>query len=298
LGRDLTWRFALANGINIPMMSVMPRLSVITVNWNTSKLLRECLDSLLAGEMLLPTELLVVDNGSKDDSIEMLHRHFPDVQRIENSTNLGFARANNQALARARGSYILLLNSDTVVQPEALARLVSFMELHPDAGACGPRLLQASGRAQAFAFGSDPTPGYLMRRALGRLISRRALHDWNTTQTQAVDWVAGTCLIVRRAAVAQVGPLDDKFYMYFEDVDWCRRMRQQGWNIYYHPEVSIMHLGGRSLIQNPQAGKLYYDSLTYFYSKHYGKMANLWLAVLLPLYRLATTRRLTHTDRS
>jgi len=283
-----------------------PILSVIIVNWNGRELLRNCLRSLLGhrssviGRQLntgpgpatepfrLSTEIIVVDNASTDGSAEMVSREFPDVRQIINAENLGFARANNVGIRAARGRYILLLNNDTVASPDALEGLVAFMEAHPDAGAVGPRLLRPDGAAQPYAFGCDPTPGYLLRRGINRLLFGRPLHDWATNDVQPVDWVSGACLLARRAAIEQAGLLDEKIFMYFEDNDWCLRIRRAGWRVYYDPQVAIIHIGGQSLAHNPAAARAYRESLRYFYRKHYGPAANGMLWLLLPIYaRLA-----------
>ncbi len=230
-------------------------------------------------------EVVVVDNASSDDTPGQIKQNWPQVRLIENADNRGFASANNQGLAISRGRYVALLNSDTLVTSQALSQLVAFMDEHPEAGACGPCLLQPNGQPQAFAFGHDPTPGYLFRRGFTHLLLRRPLHNWNTDQTQMVDWVSGACLIARRQAIEQAGPLDESIFMYFEDNDWCLRFRQCGWKIYYLPTVAITHIGGQSRRQNPAAQAAYYTSLRYFYRKHYGWLSQLWLTVSLPFYR-------------
>jgi len=231
-------------------------------------------------------QVIVVDNASSDTSVDMVRRGFPGVALIENSRNVGFARANNQGIVRSQGRYVLLLNSDTFVQPGAVTDLVQFMDQHQDAGVCGPRLVRPDGRPQEFSFGGDPTLGYLLRRALSSLLWRRPLHDWSTDQVQEVDWVSGACLLARREAIDQVGLLDENYFMYFEDNDWCLRMRGGGWKVYYNPRVSVTHVGGQSLIQNPAAQRAYYRSLDYFYAKHYGPLARVLLRVSLVPYRL------------
>jgi len=264
-----------------------PALSVVIVNWNTAELLEACLRSCLAAQVPgEATEIIVVDNASTDDSVARVRNLAPAVRLIENTQNTGFARANNQGIAASRGTCVVLLNPDTVVPPGGLAALAAFMESHPDAGACGPRLLRTDGTTQPFAFGNDPTPAYLLRRATNRLLRGQPMHDWDTTEVQSVDWVAGTCLCVRRTAMEEVGLLDEAMFMYFEDNDWCLRLRQKGWRVYYAPEVAIVHVGGRSRVQNPRAGAAYYDSLRYFYAKHYGPLSRLWLWLSLPLYRM------------
>jgi N-acetylglucosaminyl-diphospho-decaprenol L-rhamnosyltransferase len=265
------------------------KLSIIIVSWNTADLLADCLRSLLAEPDSTDSEIIVVDNGSTDGSAEMAQREFPRVMLILNQYNLGFARANNQGIRTSRGEFLLLLNSDTVVPPMVLPALVAFMEEHPAAGVCSPRLLRPDGRPQAFAFGSDPTLSYLWRRGANYLLRRRPLHDWSTDRLQEADWVSGACLLVRRAAIEQVGSLDEAFFMYFEDNDWCLRMRKARWRVYYNPQVSITHIGGQSLARNPAAHQAYYRSLKYFYSKHYGRWQQFLLRLTLPVYRLLST---------
>jgi hypothetical protein len=259
-------------------------LSIIIVSWNTRELLRGCLRSLDAATGPLTHEIIVVDNASSDGSADLVKRDFPLVHLIENVSNTGFACANNQGIQASSGRCVVLLNSDTVVPQDAFARLAQFMDAHPDAGACSPRLVQLDGRPQAFAFGGDPAPGCLMRRAVNAALFHRPLHDWGTERTLEVDWVSGACLFARRQAIDQAGLLDEAMFMYFEDNDWCLRMRRCGWKIYYHPQVSITHLGGQSLKQNPDAQRAYYESLRTFYRKHYGWLARAWLKVFLPIY--------------
>ena len=206
----------------------------------------------------------------------MAANDFPGVRLIRNAANLGFGRANNQGIALAQGRYILLLNSDTVLPPGALVRLLDFMETHPQAAACSPRLLLPDGRAQPYAFGSDPSLGYLLRRGVNRLVFKRALHNWATAVSQPVDWVSGACLLLRRNALQHVGGFDETLFMYFEDVDLCLRLRQAGWQVWYHPQVGITHLGGQSLKQNPAAPATYQESLRYFYRNLYSRPAQ-WL---------------------
>lgn len=263
-----------------------PDLSVVIVSWNTAALVQDCLQSIFAPSSSFDAvEVVIVDNASSDGTPDQIKRNWPQVRLIENTNNRGFASANNQGLAVSRGRYVALLNSDTLVSASALAELVAFMDEHPEAGACGPRLLQPNGQPQAFAFGDDPTPAYLFWRGFSHLILHRPLHDWSTKQTQVVDWVSGACLVARRQAIEQAGPLDEAIFMYFEDNDWCLRFRQCGWKIYYTPATSITHIGGQSRKQNPAAQAAYYSSLQYFYLKHYGWLSRFWLTISLPFYR-------------
>lgn len=260
-------------------------VSVIIVNWNGLKLLPACLDSLAPGLAGLRYEVLVVDNASQDESVAWLRSNHPDVQIIANTQNLGFARANNQALRVAQGRYALLLNNDARLRPNTASFLVNGLETAPKVGAASPRLVNPDGTPQAFAFGRDPSIGYLLRRGLWRVAFRRPVHDWGVREPLRVDWVAGTCLLVRREVWERIGLLDEAFFMYFEDVDWCRRMRRAGWEVWYDPRVEVVHLGGQSLKRNPRAQAAYEESLRYFYRKHYPLPARWALALLLPVYR-------------
>ncbi len=233
----------------------------------------------------LIAEVIVVDNASIDGSADMVATEFPQVRLIRNADNVGFARGNNIGIAASTGRYVLLLNSDTVVPPGTLAGLIEFMDAHPQAGACSPRLLQPDGAPQAYAYGQDPSPGYLLRRTFNRLVLHRPLHDWGVAKIIEVEWVSGACLLARRAAIEQVGGLDEAMFMYFEDNDWCRRVRQAGWQIYYVPTLAIIHIGGAGLKQNPTARTAYHHSLEHFYQKHYGWPQRAILKILLPIYR-------------
>lgn len=226
-----------------------PDLSVIIVNWNTRALLGDCLRSFesAAGPVL---EIFVVDNGSTDGSLEMVEREHPHVRRIANAENVGFARANNQALALATGRYALLLNSDTRVAPGALACLTRFMDEHPRAGACGPRLVNPDGTLQPSGRSFPSTPAALaallpvgasVRAALATPLERR-----DHAREAAVDEVSGAALCLRRAALGEVGTLDEGFFLFGEDVDLCWRLRKAGWTVHYVPGAEVTHVWGGS----------------------------------------------------
>jgi N-acetylglucosaminyl-diphospho-decaprenol L-rhamnosyltransferase len=271
-----------------------PTLSIIVLSWNVRELLRACLVSVQQNIGKLEranVETLVIDNASTDGSAEMVAAEFPDVRLIRNAANVGFAAGNNIGIAASAGRYVLLLNSDTLVPPGTLETLVAFMEAHPQTGACSPRLLRPDGTPQPYAFGRDPTLGYLVRRGLNRLLFHRPLHNWATTDVLAVDWVSGACLMARREAIEQIGGLNEQIFMYFEDNDWCLRMRQAGWKVYFNPLVEITHIGGQSVARNPAARAAYYRSLGYFYERHYGPMAQGVMRIALAGYRLKSRLR-------
>ena len=151
------------------------------------------------------------------------------------------------------------------------------MDTKPAVGAVSAGLRTARGEAQAFAFGRDPSPLYLLRRRLGRLLRLPPLHNWAVAEPLTVDWVSGACLCVRREVINQIGGMDENFFLYFEDVDWCKRMRLAGWRVVYNPRVQVVHLRGQSQRERRVADRHYGESLRYFYKKHYGK---LWTAVI------------------
>lgn len=250
-------------------------VSVVVVSHNTRDILRETLqsavDSLGApGRDNFRWEIWVSDNASTDGSPDMVAKVFPFVRLIRNANNVGFSAGNNQAIRQSRGRNLLLLNSDTVSPPGALPEIVKFLDDMPRAGACSPRLLCPDHNPQRFAWGGEPTPAYLLRRRLLRLLFRKDLHDWGVQRTLPVDWVSGACMAVRREVVEKVGLMDETFFVYFEDVDWCRRIRLAGWKVFVVPSVEIVHIGGATLNATPWAAAEYRRSLRLYYRKHYG----------------------------
>jgi N-acetylglucosaminyl-diphospho-decaprenol L-rhamnosyltransferase len=258
-------------------------LSVIVVNWNTRDLLLNCLASIRANAG--QCEIVVVDNGSTDGSTDAVRESYPDARVILHAENQGYARANMIGLRASTGRYVLFLNSDTIIPPGTLPGLIDLLEKEPAIAACGPKLLRPDGSTQPYAFGSDPRLPYLLARACLRLGFRASLHDWETVAVQPVDWISGACLLVRRSALEQVGGLDERIFMYFEDNDLCLRLRRAGWQVVYNPLVKITHMGGSSPAEKAHRRQLYYESLRYFYSKHYSALECLALRMLLPIYR-------------
>jgi N-acetylglucosaminyl-diphospho-decaprenol L-rhamnosyltransferase len=250
-------------------------LSIIIVNWNTCNLLVKCLDSIFETVRASAYEIIVVDNSSTDDSVEMVHTRFPSVRLIANQQNVGFTQANNQALAASCGRYVLLLNSDTEVQPGALNAMVRFMDGHPAAGAAGAHLLNPDGSFQA-SHTDFPTlwREFLILSSLGRALLCPSYPSYGPEVEkgpQRADYIEGACLLVRRKAVEQVGGLDEGFFMYAEEVDWCYRMKQAGWEVWYLPKVRIIHHGGGSSRQRKTRMEAeLYRSRIRFFRKHYG----------------------------
>ena len=229
---------------------IKPLISVIIINWNTRALLPLCLETLRTAAGDLAYDVWLVDNASTDGSVEMVRTNFPEVHLIANAANLGFAAANNQAMAAARGEYFLLLNSDAVLVPGALHALLAVAQAQPQAGIVGARLLNPDGSFQA-SHTRFPT---LLREALILTTLGRRLFGPRYPSAgpeiavgpQQVDYVEGACLLVRRSAYAAIGGMDEGYWMYAEEVDWCRRMAQSGWQVWYQPAAPVLHWGGGS----------------------------------------------------
>ena len=268
----------------------MPQVSVIVVNWNTRELLLQCLQSVYDTGAGLPLEVIVVDNGSTDGSVAAVREHFPQARLFVNEENLGFVRANNQALAVARGRYMLLLNSDAALRPGALSALCRFMDRHPEAGIVGGKLLNPDGSFQS-SYMDFPSLGdeILLMTKLHRFLRSSYFPSHPPQESQKVqeaDWVSGACLMIRREAVEQVGGLDEDYFMYSEEVDWCWRVKQAGWKVYYLPEAEILHWGGQSIGQVPLHKRArVYKSKLLFFRKRRGR----WYATLFRLALLVTS---------
>lgn len=262
-----------------------PPITIILLNYNTKSLTLECLANVIPYATGRGWQIIVVDNASEDDSAEAIATRFPSVHLIRNDRNLGYAGGNNLGLRQANGDVVVLLNSDVIVSPEGLSSLASYLQTCAAVGAVSPRLTTAQGDPQSYAFGNDPTLPYLFQRGIRSLLRRGDVHDWKVDHPLSIDWVSGACLCVRREVIDQVGLLDENFFLYFEDVDWCLRMRQAGWQIVYNPNWSVVHFGGGSQLERYGSSPLYYESLLYFYQKHYPGFPALILRVAIAIYR-------------
>lgn len=249
-------------------------LDIIIVSFNARADLERCLHSLHAAPPTTPHRVIVVDNASTDGSPETVRRGWPDVAVVELGRNAGFAAANNAGIRASDGELILLLNSDTIVPPGAIDRLVARIAGEPSVAAAGPRLIDGEGRAE-WSFGKMLTPWTEARRAVaGRLYHRRAAGvTWAieraTRRESYPDWVSGACLLVRRQAAEEAGLLDERYFMYEEDVDFCAALRASGGRILFTPVAEVVHLRGRSARSAPAATRLaYHRSHIAFYEKH------------------------------
>lgn len=229
-------------------------VSVIIVNRNTQSLLIDALAALPEACERLSYEAIVVDNGSTDGSVDEVRRRFPDARLLVNERNFGFAGANNQALHVVQGEFILLLNSDTRAMPGSIATLVQFARIHPRGGIFGPRLLNADGSFQGSS-ARFPTVGQESLLLLGNL-SRRLRGETfpyhplpPDMAPRSVDWVSGACLLIRRSTADQIGDMDEGYFMYTEETDWCYRARQVGWDVWWVPTPIVFHLNGATAQQ-------------------------------------------------
>ena len=291
---------------------LLPDLSIVIVNWNTEAMLRDCLRSVQAGIGAaiggLRAEVIVVDNASDDGSPEMVESEFPQVVLIRNAENRGFAAANNQGFAVARGRHVLLLNSDTVVHGQVLGRSVAWLDAHGDVAAMGCRVLNTDGTVQ-LTCSMYPSILNQLLQATGlwklrrpRFLGRFLMTDWARDSERAVDTISGCYLLVRARVIAEVGPLDEAFFFFGEETDWCRRMRDAGWKLMFAPVGEITHHGSVSARKlNHRRDVLLTESKVRLHRKHGGVVpaAIVWLiagvfngsrAVFWGLRRLAGDR--------
>ncbi|MEE3260128.1 MAG: glycosyltransferase, partial [Candidatus Latescibacterota bacterium] len=230
------------------------RLSVVFLSYNTCDLTEQALRTVLDAAECMEVEIFVVDNASADGSAEMVAEKFPQVKLIRNEDNVGFAAGNNVALRRVAGEYVLIINTDTIVRRDTLRALAEFLDAHPEAGACGCKILDPDGTLQLDSRRGFPTPvaAFCKMSGLSRLfpdhpgISHYHMTYLDPEQMAEVEVLSGSCMMVRKAAMDQVGLLDEDYFMYGEDIDWCYRIHQAGWKVFYVPTTEIIHFRGES----------------------------------------------------
>jgi GT2 family glycosyltransferase len=253
-------------------------LSIIIVSYNTKEVIRNCLSSIYQNPSEQPSEIIVVDNNSLDGSQDAIERQFPDVILIRNSENIGFAGANNQGIKISKGKYILILNPDTVLFPEALDRMLVFMEKNSQVGAITPKIwLDERRTLQSFIlhpftignyiFAHSPIGRAFLHNWVLKKLWKKDIEIWLAKGPLEVDCIAGTCIMVRKEVLKTTGLLDKNFFMFFEDVDWCLRMKKTGWRLFLVPDAEIMHIAHQS--PSDRISEIHHNSQIYYLRKHY-----------------------------
>src|SRR3990172_7738260 len=284
-------------------------LSICIVSYQARDLLRDCLRSIYETIDSLSFEIIVVDNYSEDGTLEMLKDEFPNVRLLVNDHNTGYTRPNNQAMRESKGRYVVLLNPDTLVKPNAIAELFAFLETHPEVGIVGPKVLNRDGSLQKQCRRSEARPWDAFCYFSG--LSRIFPHDkrfsgylmtyLSEDLTHEAEAVSGSCMMIRHKVIDQIGYLDELFFAYQEDTDYCRRARLAGWKVFYDPSAQIIHYGGeggsnvqpfRSIIEWHRSYYLYYrkhfarDYLFVFNAIYYmGMLIKLELSLFSNLFR-------------
>jgi len=287
-----------------PRISEMPRLSIVIVTYNSSHEIDACLASLLAHPPSLDHETLIVDNASTDGTAAAVRRRWPLVRVMGQDTNIGFAAASNVGIRQARGELVLFLNPDTTVPAGALDSLVASLDARPDAAVVGPRLVDAAGRAE-LSFGTMIGPLAELRQKLLVAGNRRGTPcigsyvNHLTRRAHEVDWVSGACLLVRRADAEAAGWLDERYFMYTEDVDFCAAIRARGRRVLFAPNAEIVHLRGQSAASIPHVVEAAYRrSQLAFYAKHHPRWVPVLRAYLKLRHRMADPPDVAARSRS
>ena len=255
-------------------------IAIVIVSFNVETLLKECIESVCRETTEATFDIRVVDNHSRDGSVPMVKRDFPDVHLIENDRNVGFPKANNQAIVQCTSDYILLLNPDTVVRDGAIDKMVHFMDEHPDVGVSGCRVLNEDGSLQLACRRSIPTPRVAFYRLTGlsrlfphsKTMARYNLTFLDPNEPHEVDAVSGAFLVIRKKVVDAIGVLDENFFIYGEDMDWCIRAKKAGWKVMYYPHAQIVHYKGVGCrTNNRKTTYEFYRAMVLFHKKHFAR---------------------------
>jgi len=272
----------------------MPDVSIIIASWNAKEYVIDCLDSLLESEHGYSQEIIVVDNASSDGSDEMIEKKFPQVKLIRNERNLGFAKANNIGMSASSGQYVCVMNSDVTVLNNCIKKLMNFMDQNPKVGMAGPKILNPDGTLQP-SCRHFPTIWNNLCQSLGlnRLFPRSAFFSdwlmdyWAHDRLGSVDALSGCFWMVRRKAIENVGMLDEDFFIYGEDIDWCRRFHISGWDVVFYPDAEAVHYGGASSGNAPIRFYLEMQKADmHYWKKHHGSVGQVCYILIILLRHL------------
>lgn len=263
-------------------MHIMDKIdiSIVIVSWKLRELLKKCLESIISARGDLQLEIFVVDNASNDGTVEMVKNDFPSVKLIASDKNLGFAKANNLALKQAAGDYVLLLNPDTEIKSDTLTESIAFMKSHPKCGAMGPKMIFPDGSPQpSVRRFPKPLPIILMLLKLPKILPHlKSIEEYLATnfdysREQIVDQIMGAYMFMPRQTIEKIGYLDERFFIWFEEVDYCRRLKVAGFEVWYSSDVSIIHVGGKSFARQAAIAKqwLFFMSAFKYFLKYAGK---------------------------
>jgi GT2 family glycosyltransferase len=267
-------------------------VSIVIVSWNTKELLRECLDSVYKYTVGVTFEVFVVDNASADGSVEMVQELFPDVKLIANNDNAGFSKANNQAIVLSKGRYAAILNPDTVLIEDVFSPLISYADKDARIGAIGPKIFNSDGKTIQYVcarklpnlyFEFCRLSGLQWRFSKTRLFGGEYMSYWDHNSSRKVEGLSGACMVVRRDIIDKVGLMDENQFMYGDEIDWCRRMLDADWDIFYYADTALIHYGGVSSAQvKIQTSIESEKALRYYYLKHKGReYARLFVLLVL-----------------
>jgi len=271
-------------------MHYNPELSIVIVNYNAKKYLEQCLGSIYKSSPQINFELILIDNGSIDNSTFMVKEKFPMVKLIENRKNEGFVKAVNKGIKLCKAKYVLSLNNDTFIYQNSLGELLKFMNSHPEVGICGPKVLNSNGTIQHQCKRGFPTISSAFYYFLGlhkyfpksKTFGHYLMTYLNPEEISEVDSVSGACLMVKREIIEQVGLLDEDYIMYGDDLDLCYRIKKIGLKVYYVPTAQIIHYGGVSSQKLPYKGVIwFYRAMYIFYKKHYAKKSNFVVSIIV-----------------
>jgi len=252
-------------------------LSIIIVNWNAKDYILNCIESIKENTKKINYEIIVVDNNSTDDSINCIRNKFSNVKLIENEENIGFSAANNRGIKIASGDYVLLLNPDTIIIEDALDKMVNYISHHKDIGILGPRLLGEDGKLRPGAHRSIPTPAIALTRILmlskifknSKYFNKYNMNYLDENKIHKVEAVSGACMLIRRDFINEKGMLDEDYFMYGEDLDYCYKANDSKWEVVYYPKSVVIHYQGKSSSQQYlKANRWFNESMEIFYKKN------------------------------